>query len=118
MKKRIADMWVKELRSGDWQRTTGQLETISEDGSKSFCCLGVLASMAVAEGVCEYDNSSEIGFFGADNAALTGQEVRKWSGLKSATGVLPGNTCLTELNDGGKSFTEIADIIEKNWRKL
>lgn len=39
--------------------------------------------------------------------------------IKTSNGVIKGfDKCLADLNDGGKSFSEIADIIEKNWETL
>ena len=43
--------------------------------------------------------------------------VRDWAGIDTGYG-RAGNQSLTTLNDEGKSFEEIADVIEKHWETL
>jgi hypothetical protein len=50
MKREIAELWSKALRSGEFKQTTGQLE---KDGK--YCACGVLAAIALTEGICTYD---------------------------------------------------------------
>lgn len=52
--------------------------------------------------------------------------VKRWAGMKSFDGKLPVlkyenqffHDSLMDLNDGGKNFNYIADIIEKNYKEL
>lgn len=44
--KELKAKWVKALRSGEYQQGQGQLCTRTNDGSYSFCCLGVLEDVA------------------------------------------------------------------------
>lgn len=85
--------------------------------------LGVLCNLAVDEGIGKWvKGSSGWAFCTAtdiDDQTLP-LEVRKWAGMYSSSGMLNDGTleCLTDLNDAGKSFKELADIIENNVERL
>ena len=108
-----AKRWVEALRSGKFEQ--GQHALRKED---SFCCLGV---------ACEI---SGIGTWSGDLYSVGGRSeanylpkaVQSWLGLASRTGEgvnCDGYITLTELNDNaGKSFAEIANIIEANAERL
>jgi len=116
MKKSIAKKWVKALRSGAYQQGTSQLV----DENDNFCCLGVLCNLAVDEGIGEWVRGSGGWVFkteGDVDDQVLPLEVRLWAGMSSTAGEIKDD-CLTELNDTGKSFKEIASIIEKNVEKL
>jgi hypothetical protein len=92
--------WVKALRSGKFaQQRDGYLRT-----GNGMCCLGVLADIAGcswdskhrADGDRHYAPLAAVGFVG----------------LTKRTGQMADGRVLAELNDCGKSFAEIADIIE------
>ena len=101
MKEEIKNKWVKALRSGEYAQGTGCLV---EDGR--FCCLGVLCDISET-------NKREWGSF----AGLP-HSVKDWAGMSSIFGHFGISTCLSELNDSGKTFIDIADVIEKEWEKL
>lgn len=134
MNKQVKDIWVKALRSSDY--TQGRLflhlaET--KHTPESFCCLGVLCDLSLKnsslpiirtvneeEGIVRYDRSSEglplsvmswaeLKFSNPDVTVV--DDSKEWH-QKSKT------TSLAELNDGGASFSKIADIIEKNWEDM
>lgn len=96
MDKQLRDKWCLGLRSGEFEQGSGYLYL--EDGNH-YCCLGVLARQK-----------------GLSNDQLNGCAVMRkkiggWigddrDGSKQAT--------LEKMNDEGKSFSEIADWIEKN----
>lgn len=118
MKKSIAKKWVKELRSGRYEQGAYRLV----DNKDNFCCLGVLCNLAIDEGIGKWvKGSSGWAFCTAtdiDDQELP-REVRDWAGMDSLYGrIKDGTTSLTDLNDAGKSFKELADIIEKNVEKL
>lgn len=119
MKKKIAEKWVAALRSGEYKQGTKYLRS----GDK-FCCLGVLCDLAVKENIItdpvkkainnsiyEYDHS---------DAGIASYSVREWSGLRDCMGMYDHSNPmgLAELNDSGKTFAEIADIIEKHYKEL
>lgn len=134
MNEQVKDIWVKALRSSDY--TQGRLflhlaET--KHTPESFCCLGVLCDLSLKnsslpiirtvneeEGIVRYDRSSEglplsvmswaeLKFSNPDVTVV--DDSKEWH-QKSKT------TSLAELNDGGASFSKIADIIEKNWEDM
>jgi hypothetical protein len=116
MKEHIKTKWLEALRSGEYQQGKYRLKR-----NNKYCCLGVLTDLhrktkkkkdckwiKLADGDESYFNS-----IGALNI-----KVQKWSGIDSAGGFFkyPTNNktnTLASLNDTGKSFKQIADIIEK-----
>jgi hypothetical protein len=126
MKKSIKKKWLKALRSGEYQQTTGQLRQGSYDGQTSFCCLGVLCNLHAQAhpeiAAQNYDPEHYMGSFGA-----LPLEVVVWAGLdKHATDLedteevnikvtyRDEETTLIKLNDEeGLSFKKIANVIER-----
>jgi hypothetical protein len=139
MKKEVADKWVAALRSGEYKQTSG---TLNDGGN--FCCLGVLCDISsigkwIEVGLVKGYYTNDI-----SSTSILPEQVKSWAGIKSVDGSFPDDgeisfyydntteqfieydegdfvdliTNLAALNDYGKSFTEIADIIEKNWEKL
>lgn len=102
--------WVEALRSGKYVQGKGCLE---EHGKN--CCLGVLCRVfdGMHPGVISIMNSDfRPGAIRFDNKdGIAPQPVAYAIGLRKLNGSF-GNTSLTELNDTGKSFSEIADLIE------
>lgn len=87
--------WIAALRSGKYQQTTHYLK--DDDG---FCCLGVLCDIQ-----------------GADFDAIR-QQYRTLSLSSNPVeyiGMLESEApWLSQMNDTGRSFAEIADYIEKS----
>ena len=104
-----AKKWVEALRSGKYSQTTKKLQD-----EKGFCCLGVACKVYEQETgnklpVDEYGNFEEHTLMRKYNC------VREWIGLSVADGYFEKSYTthnLASLNDRGKSFSEIADIIE------
>lgn len=119
MKKSIAKKWVKELRSGRYGQGTERLV----DENDNFCCLGVLCNLAVDEGIGEWVRTYDGWAFKTESevdGTTLPLEVMQWAGMTSRNG-LPNkkaHTTLASLNDAGKSFKELANIIEENVEKL
>ena len=109
MNQQIKEKWLNALRSGEYSQTRGFLRTI-----EGFCCLGVLCDLYAKETGTEwkdnYDfaNSSFLG-----ELATLPEKVMKWSGLKEPNPYSENWGSLASLNDEGKEFTKIADVIEK-----
>lgn len=72
--------------------------------------------------------NEETGEYGFSSAVLPGM-VRDWAGMFSSLGYVGEDldnimddsnqeSWLTSLNDNGKSFDEIADIIDQKWATL
>jgi hypothetical protein len=74
----------------------------------------------MVEGICDFNPSN--GFcelessFDNENEFLP-KSVKEWAGLKNSKGRFK-KTSLVAINDLGKTFEEIAYIIEKNVDKL
>jgi hypothetical protein len=84
--------WIKALRSGQYEQTTGELKNF-----QGYCCLGVLREIM--------DPSDASESKGGD--LLSTKQLAK-CGLDSRR-----QEFLAELNDGGSTFEEIADYVEK-----
>ena len=104
--KRARKLWVEALRSGEYQQAEYDLQN-----GEGHCCLGVLCEVADHNGVKVYRDGNML--FGA---TLNHQaHVMQWAGVSKGYGSLKylgQRTSLTDLNDNGKSFSELADIIE------
>lgn len=134
MRKEVMKKWVKALRSGKFKQGAGTLKQYNSKGEAQHCCLGVLCELynsemkkskkkTIPEKI--YDNDMDFSFgysrFGGSKEDLP-REVMKWSGIENSLGQfnLSDNhyETLADLNDLGRKFKTIADIIEKNWETL
>lgn len=118
MKKEIADKWVVALRSGKYQQATKTLR----NSEQSFCCLGVLCDIS---GIGTWkDNVSNYRYVPFDKAedwqsSFLPYRVQDWAGMARRDGTRTnGEPALSYLNDQGKTFEEIAEIIENEWETL
>lgn len=107
----VKALWVEALRSGKYQQGTDYLHRLDD----TYCCLGVLCDLAVQYGqVDEPVQYGEIAYkYGSDQFgnSILPEEVQKWAGLPSADPHVD-ESCLSALNDDGKSFNEIANLIQ------
>jgi len=120
MDQRIKKLWIKALLSGEFKQCKGHL---SKNGQ--YCALGVLSVLALLDGVCTYNEEDGVGLF--DNRKfLLSYNVMKWANIAqekerfldpdehSVKINIKGKwTSVMELNDEGKSFKEIASLIER-----
>lgn len=91
------DRWVKALRSGRYKQGGGRLCEVKKDGTKTYCCLGVLESVVTHRPV------GAQGYLRRRSAALGVQSKRIDKNAQSM---------LASLNDSkGMSFDQIADVI-------
>lgn len=134
MNKEIKEKWVNALRSGDYHQTAGMLrrkgdEFLDFTTPDSFCCLGVLCDLYCKSERDRWLPPDEPGFpaFGIQEQDDTGLPpcidktelpscVMQWADLDCSN---PRIECemevrtLADLNDSGRSFKEIADLIEQ-----
>ena len=106
-KQEVRKAWVKALRSGQYKQGQHSLCT-----NKRYCCLGVLAELAVQYGVAKKLSNL---YDGREGFLSSG--IMDWVGLQTDSGrYMKGynTTSLALMNDQGMSFTDIADIIESN----
>jgi hypothetical protein len=101
----VRDQWCRALRSGEYQQTIGQLR----DGS-AYCCLGVLTDLAAEAGVFSWDALDDTHY------GVLPEAVQDWAGLASEDPSLIFEPhewiSASGANDMGKSFAEIADLID------
>lgn len=122
MNRRVKKKWVEALRSGEFDQAEGVLC----DGNNGYCCLGVLSELAVREGKAEkwLKEDRRNVWYGkkrgdADDVFLP-RSVRRWAGLDSDNPSVPNGyatgsmSSLASLNDYGRTFEEIADLIEQH----
>lgn len=134
--------WVSRLRSGEYTQGNGKLSHQDRTGRK-HCCLGVLADMAVEKGLTDkpvtipdrvrsyLTPSGQVGTEMVDvftyegaNTTMPPRGVLEWAdvplgnaAMATLSEELSANR-LAYLNDTGKSFDQIADLIEEQWTDL
>lgn len=101
--------WVRALRSGAFTQAKYALRN-----KEGMCCLGVACEL--------YDptawKAEEGGHFKfQDENGVPPNSVQEFFGLKTDAGEFDKNSLASE-NDNGKSFAEIADIIEAHADEL
>lgn len=116
----IKARWVARLRSGKYVQGEHRLKQRKNHEKSKYCCLGVLAEMAVEDGVIDPPVKTVDGAYRFDgDTHVLGEKIRDWAGLEESNPTIRdvhatgSRDSLAELNDNGKSFSEIADIIEQ-----
>lgn len=124
MKPKIKKKWIDALTSQEYHQTAGKLHT-----PQGFCCLGVLTDLYLKETDQQWSSygKNEYYYHFEGECDLLSKSVQDWAGLdtnspqvfiKNEHRDLIDNQAylmveLSALNDcGGKSFDEIADLIE------
>jgi hypothetical protein len=115
MNAEIAQKWVEALTSGEYKQTRRALKSI-----EGFCCLGVLCEIYKKEtgGGQWVGNHFQLYNENLDlissTASILPQKVADWAGMGTRFGSCGDNDTLVALNDMGKSFETIAEVIKKN----
>lgn len=132
LKPAVKTAWLAALRSGDYQQGRFNLRR-----SSAFCCLGVLCDLAAKDGIGTWKDTQNEQFtpvygFTVETSTVTvgtpPHKVAMWADLHD-TGAWFGTSeeditnpafimtidTLVQANDSGKTFAEIADMIEENW---
>ena len=130
MKRDIAEAWVAALRSEEYTQTQGTLCAPNAAGTQmDHCCLGVLTDLGIQAG---HLSGSEI------MASYLSEATMEWAGIISGHNpailipkdwdnnniaqdipkVHPRVRSLGAVNDSGRHFKEIADLIEEQWEDL
>jgi hypothetical protein len=136
--------WIEALRSGEFKKGKGSLVQVDSEGNKKYCCLGVACALAGLEEakvkVIDEDKQRifALGFKtnGDVETSFLPKQVQQWLGITeknplvetNAEGILTTEAgrlgrwirSLSDVNDGGLAekevtFSEIADLIEKQW---
>jgi hypothetical protein len=118
MKTQIKQQWVQALRSNEYTQAVGNLRT-----DKGYCCLGVLCDLYAKETGDEWTclHSAEeppYDYYRMKNqTSVLPDSIAEWAGLYDQNPFVnlyeDDKTTLADLNDKGKAFEEIADIIEE-----
>lgn len=100
--------WVAALRSGEYKQGKGALQ--SKDG---YCCLGVGCDIFIPKDKQVLDPMGLL-MGSYPNSQLL---APSWLPAINLDYSNKNKTMLSTLNDNGKSFDEIADLIEKEYLK-
>lgn len=115
MNKEVIKEWVNGLRSGEYSQGREALNVCGR-----YCCLGVLTDIAVKKGVLSEHKLSDlmsgmVAYGSEDETHILPTEVQEWAGLESGNPQINGS-CIAYWNDFiGKSFNELADMIEEEY---
>lgn len=103
-----AKKWVAALRSGKYQQVKGALRR-----SEGYCCLGVACDVYRKETrKGRWLKGNHGNFIFMRTSQVLPLAIQEWLGLTDELGYVDEDRALTELNDNGSTFAEIADLIE------
>lgn len=112
MRQDIKDRWVAALRSGEYQQGRNFLRRDND----TYCCLGVLCDLLKADLKIDWKNREFENFSFANRDVFLPGSVSSLAGLESNDPMVTVDgkqRRLSELNDKGYSFPQIADLIEQ-----
>lgn len=120
MNQGIKELWLKALRSGEYQQGRDSLHPTPD----TWCCLAVLCEIHRKATGGQWERPGAYYRYDGDSNGLP-RSVRNWAGLGTLRyPLIPYNGMevdLSVLNDGDealsilpKSFSEIADLIEQH----
>lgn len=104
----VREEWVRRLRSGEYRRGNGRLRR-ERSGTDFFCCLGVLCD------VVEPERWAPDTPWGGDmEYRHDGHDIYPRGGILDLVGIDARQArLLAQMNDSGKDFDDIADVIER-----
>ena len=126
MNSQVKEKWVAALRSGEYQQGINSLRS-----NQGFCCLGVLCDLYAKEhnenweyvnAYSEQTTKAKDSWYFDEERQFLPWKVMNWAGIEDENPEVKivdedGNVLeyeiLSYMNDMGKSFSSIADTIEK-----
>lgn len=118
--KALIERWLAALRSGEYRQGGGVLRR----GDK-FCCYGVLCDLVDSSRWKVYDNMNEdnVTYCYEDVSSFPRvhwlpQEIDEPLGRPSMIRTLDAAYRLSDANDRGTPFPDIADAIEAHYKKI
>jgi hypothetical protein len=111
MNKEYKEKWIKALRSGEYQ----QAQSCLAKDDKTMCCLGVLGDLAVNDGKARWiiDEDGDY-LWRRKHSPRSDFEILPKHAAEELFGInMVEQNRLARMNDHGKSFSVIADYIEK-----
>lgn len=119
MNEGIRREWIEALESGYYQQGQNRLTRVGEDGTEAHCCLGVLTVLGINAGV-KVDRevtSGGVVSYNGESSHLP-YAIAKWAGMMDKHGTANLNPRvgfpLSDYNDRGDSFREIAGLLRKD----
>lgn len=123
MNQTIKERWISALLSGEYLQGHDKLHNVQTD---EFCCLGVLCDLYIQDHPdvqWEHDYESDCYVIFGETGVLP-SDVVTWAGLSDVdpnvkvpddndTGFYMSS--LTEMNDNGRSFDQIAQLIGEHF---
>lgn len=110
MNQNIKTKWLEALRSGQYQQVKGVLRHSDSANSQGYCCLGVLCDIYSKETATPWVGDSFLG-----HTCVLPLEIIKRCDISinqfGGLGLLQDS--LSQMNDHGKTFNDIADVIEE-----
>lgn len=109
LNKNVAKIWVKALRSGDFEQTTGSLcRRTNKEGEYSHCCLGVLCEVLIDKIPLVRTKDLAYRFKNKKSSGTIDSKLQSFIGLSDDL-----HSTLISMNDThNKSFKQIARYIE------
>jgi hypothetical protein len=104
----IKQSWIKALRSGQYKQGEGNLCS-----NGAFCCLGVLTNIYIQETNQQWHHDVGGLYSFETNGGTLPFSVQQWAGIGAPNPYVCGQH-LTDWNDNGASFEELADLIEEH----
>lgn len=129
----IKAQWLAALRSGEYIQGAGALRRENSDGTVGYCCLGVLCEVLAKDGKIEFEPDASYpdlrnygGGVDEEDDLLSGGAfslpyvVCELVGISTDSGEYQDEygdeeTLISQNDSERKTFSEIADIIEKNF---
>jgi hypothetical protein len=107
----LYDAWLRRLRSGEWKQGRNNLCSIRPDGTRTYCCLGVLAEIMVeADLMHRYDHEEDVVY---EMDGMHNDDPQVYLPTDLIHYQVQSN--LAAMNDQGASFYRIADEIEQKF---
>lgn len=106
--------WVDVLRSGKYKQGKGRLHVKNFDGTDSYCCLGVLCELNKDDLKVDVSYSGNRSYDGKYNFLPIQLVIQYHMNNDGCSSTKTWANDISHLNDNGRSFGEIADIIEAN----
>jgi hypothetical protein len=116
--KEFCTKWVEALRSGNFKQGKRCLHMSDDDGDK-YCCLGVACEVRGFKAALEenwgsysiFKYAKETAVLPRAMASAVFMEDKNSNGELSFEARKGGLICLSQINDDGFTFDQIADII-------
>lgn len=100
----LKERWIEALRSGKYAQGQGALRKVARN---EYCCLGVLCDLCDPSRWTDTNSVDVYWYDGVSN--LPPQKVQHAVGMDQLV-----TDKLAVMNDGGATFDQIANYIEKN----